>query len=416
MTHRLNDLSRRNMFTIAAGGASALAVGHMLGGTAFAAAPTIKPLTEAQLPPGLLTVPGDLQLDPSTQEFARKVLARMKQSVLDTATRPGEVSKDDKVAAASSKLVSSLRVTRLTRMKAAFKPGSKYKEIADMTKLEPKQAHTMYARELKELVKKKKLKVPKEEAKPQWQAPLAQKIEFQLNSVKCIRTTSGWGSDEILMGGTIITPGGVVKKIDPWKVGEGFDSGIGRFYDYSKCKDFPANIPEFIVDAACPHGNPSDVYEGRKLASTRLNIDIPWPATVALVLTMGEEDGGSFNQLVQDGYAAIEAEIKKKLIELGVQAGTAIGGELGAAIGAALAAVAGQFLDWLVSLFNNEDDFIGSESWTVQLTSPEMSVIRGMSSSPLPSPAGTWASPMKKLTFVGDGGKSETRLHWRVST
>ncbi len=417
MTHRLNDLSRRNMFTIAAGGASALAVGRMLGGTAFAAAPKVKPLTDAQLPQGLLTVPGDVKLDPATEAFARKLLARMKQSVLDAATRPGEMAKTDQVAAASSKLVASLRTSRLTRVKAAFKPGSKYKEVAEMTKVEPKRAHEMYAMELKDLIelKKAKLKVPKEE-KPQWQGPLARKIEFQLNTVKCVRTTTGGGADEILMGGTIVTPGGVTKKIADWKVG-GFDKDDVRRYDFSKCKDFPPGMPQDLVHQVCPRGNPNDVFEGRRLESTRLNIDIPWPATIALVLTMGEADGdGGFGEIVQEVYAKIESEVKKKLVELGVKAGEALGGAVGAAIGAALATVVGEFLDWLVSLFSNEDDFINSKSWVVQLGTPEMNKIQQISSSELTPPAGVLASAMKKLTFVGDGGKYETRLHWRVST
>ena len=168
--------------------------------------------------------------------------------------------------------------------------------------------------------------------------------------------------------------------------------------------------------ARCPRGDRHDFYRGRKLEATKLDIAIPWPATVGVVLIMGEEDSGGFNQMVQDGYKAIEDEVKKKLNELGVKAGEAIGGELGAVIGAAIGAVLGAFVDWLVSLFNTRDDFINSKSWMVQLPSPELAAIKALASDHLPAPAGIWASPMKKLTFVGDGGKYETRLHWRVTT
>jgi len=417
MTHRLNNLSRRNMFALTAGGASALAVGGLLGRTASAATPQVTPLSDAQLPQALVSVPGDLQLDPAAGALAQKLLARLKKSVLDVATRSGEVDNGDKVAAASRNLVDSLRKARVNRLQVALKPGSKFKEVAELSKAEPSQAHKMYDFELSEFVAKYKKKpklTKKKKEEPQWQGPLAQKIEFHLNSVKCLDTTSGPGSDEILLGGSIVTPGGVVKKIDGWKVADGFDDGDRVFYDYSRCKDFPANTPKFIIDATCPRGNPNDVYAGRKIAFTRLNIDIPWPATIAVLLTMGEQDSGGFNQLIQDGYAALEQEIKKKLAELGVQAGTAIGGELGAVIGAVIAAVLGEFLDWLVSLFNTVDDFIGTKTWTVQLDSPEMSAIRAKASGGLPSPAGTTASKMKKLTFTGDGGKYEARLHWRV--
>ena len=125
--------------------------------------------------------------------------------------------------------------------------------------------------------------------------------------------------------------------------------------------------------------------------------------------------GGNYPARV-DFYKAIEDEVKKKLNELGVEAGEAIGGEIGAAIGAAIGAVLGAFVDWLVSLFDTRDDFINSKSWMVQLPSPELAAIQALASDHLPAPAGIWASPMKKLTFVGDGGKYETRLHWRVNT
>lgn len=429
MTDRQHNLSRRNLFTIAAGGASALALGRMFEGVAHAGAPAlpagIKPLSEAQLPQGLIAAPGDLTLDADTQLLADKLLARMKQAVLDAVAKPGQSAKDDKVAAYARKVLGSLRKTRMTRLETKLKQGSEWQA----TGADPKRGSGYYATELGRLVEKKakpekkvkhekkiKREKPEEEQKPQYTPPLVERIEFQLNSVKCVRETSGWSSDEILLGGSIITPGGVVKKIASWKVGDDFDAGEAVFYDASKCKDLPANTPQQIFDIACPRGDRNDVYRGRKLEATRLDIAIPWPATVGVVLIMGEEDSGGFNQLIQDGYKAIEDEVKKKLNELGVKAGEAIGGDIGAAIGAAIGAVLGAFVDWLVSLFNTRDDFINSKSWMVKLPSPELAAIKALASDHLPAPAGIWASPMKKLTFVGDGGKYETRLHWRVNT
>ena len=420
MTDRTKNFSRRNMFALTAGGASALAVSSMLGRTAFAAGPKFTPLGEALLPKGLAQVPGDLQLDPAAEALARKLLLRLKKSVLDSTMRPGEVVKGDSVAAASSKLVGSLRKARVSGLRASLTPGSKFTELADIGKVEPAQAHKMYAMELGELAKKVKLRLPKEkeEAKKTLQVPLAQKIEFHLNSVKCIDTTSGSGSDEIMLGGTIITPGGVVKKINHWKVADGFNDGDRFFYDFSQCKDVPANVPQQAVEMACPRGDRKDVYAGRKIAFTRLNNDIPWPATIAVVLTMGEQDGGGFNQFVQETYAALESEIKKQLDKLGIAAGEAIGTvlgpELGAIIGAVIGEVLGEFLDWLIGAFDTQDDLIGAKTWTVQLGSPRMTAIRTMASGGLPSPAGTTASKMKTLAFRGDGGKYELNMHWRI--
>lgn len=422
MTQRISRLSRRSMFSIAAGSASALALGRVLGGTAHAAAPAAKLIPESKLPPGRLVVPGDLKLDPDMQILAEKLLARAKQAVWQAATKPGGAAKDDKVAAAASKIVASMRSKRMTRLKASIIKPVAAAEMAKFGKVEASAGPKLYAVDMEKLAakwKQKKIKREKEkqEEKPKWNPPLAARIEYQLNSVKCVNMTDGEsGSDEILLGGQLITPGGIVKQIDRFKVSDDFDTGEVKRYDFSQCRDFPPNTPDFLIEAKCPRGNPNDPYEGRKLGATLLGPDRPWPATVGLVLIMGEEDpGGGFGAWMQDVYAALDDEIKKKLNELGVEAGTALGDDLGAAIGAALAYVVGEFLDWLVNLFDNADDPIAAKSWTTQFNNPEMSSIRATVGDPVPTPNGIIGSSMKRLDFVGDGGKYEVRLHWRVN-
>ena len=422
MTQRISRLSRRSMFSIAAGSASALALGRVLGGTAHAAAPAAKLIPESKLPPGRLVVAGDLKLDPDMQILAEKLLARAKQAVWQAATKPGGAAKDDKVAAAASKIVASMRSKRMTRLKANIIKPVAAAEMAKFGKVEASAAHKLYAVDVEQLAakwKQKKIKREKEkkEEKPKWNPPLAARIEYQLNSVKCVNMTDGEsGSDEILLGGQLITPGGIVKQIDRFKVSDDFDTGEVKRYDFSQCRDFPPNTPDFLIEAKCPRGNPNDPYEGRKLGATLLGPDRPWPATVGLVLIMGEEDpGGGFGAWMQDVYAALDDEVKKKLNELGVEAGTALGDDLGAAIGAALAYVVGEFLDWLVNLFDNADDPIAAKSWTTQFNNPEMSSIRATVGDPVPTPNGIIGSSMKRLDFVGDGGKYEVRLHWRVN-
>lgn len=425
MTQSHHRFSRRNMFSVAAGGASALALGHLFTGAAGAAPAKIsaargKQLAqlkalESGLRPGASAVPGDLALDPATQALAEKLLARAKQSVLVAVTRPNEAPKGDKVAAAAGKIVGSLRSKRVTRIKSSLQRAEVVAAIGPAAGVEMKKAPDWYMTELKGTIDRSKLKV-KVEKKPKWSGPLVKRVEFQLNSVKCVEETSGEsGSDEILLGGNLITPGGVVKKIERFKVSDDFDEGEAVYYDYELCNAFPpGQVPYFIK---CSNGSRSDVYRGRKLEATLLGDDIPWPATLGLVLVMGEEDpGGGFGVMLQDIYAALEDEIKKKLDELGAEAGEAMGGDIGAAVGAALAYVAGAFLDWLVSLFNNEDDLVASKDWTIQLATPELDNIRTLSSDNLAAPAGVWASPMKSLQFRGDGGRYDMRLHWRVNT
>lgn len=425
MTHSQHRFSRRNMFSVAAGGASALALGHVFTGPAHAA-PTSKVSAaklkqiqqlraiESGLRPGALAVPGDLKLDPQTLALAEKLLARAKQSVLIAATRPKEAPKGDKVIAAASKIVGTLRSKRVTRMRSSLNLAEVQAGIGPAAQMQAKQMPDYTMVELKKTVDLSKLKKQKEQ--PKWSGPLVKRIEFQLNSVKCVEETSGEsGSDEILLGGNLITPGGVVKKVDRFKVSDDFDDGESVYYDFELCNAFPpGEVPYFIK---CKNGGRDDVYRGRKLEATLLGEGIPWPATIGLVLVMGEEDpGGGFGSMLQDIYAALEEEIDKQLGALGTEAGAAIGGDLGAAVGAALAYAAGEFLDWLVSLFDNADDLVASKNWTIQLASPELDKIRTLSNDNLPAPASVWASPMKTLHFNGDGGRYDMRLHWRVNT
>ncbi|MEZ4449174.1 MAG: hypothetical protein R3B09_06815 [Nannocystaceae bacterium] len=428
MTQHENRLSRRSMFSLAAGGATALAVGGALDSRpARAAAGTYKAVAESKLPAGSLRVPGDLQLSSELGALGEQLLARMKHAVVTTLTAPSEAPRGDRVFTATRALVGTLKPGRAARLQLKIKQGTA--DLEAVRKIAPAKATSIYAAQMKrafeasaanvKIKREKKKKVvltPKDE--PRFQPPLAQKIEFQLNSVKCIKGTSGEsGSDEILMGGHLITPGGVIKKIDRFKVSDDFDPGETRYYDYSRCGDLPrSSLPSFL-SAMCPNGGPDDKYAGRKLSATNLGVDLPWPATVGLSLIMAEEDpGGGFGRFLEDSYGAIRDELNQQIEEYGTQLGGAAADEMGEAIGAVIARLLSEFIDWLVSLFDNPDDPIASKSWIVQLPSPEMSVLRGLASDPLPSPAGTWASPMKKLHFNGDGGKYDVRLHWRVRT
>ena len=431
MTQRLDSLSRRTLFSIAAGSASALALGRALGGTAHAGAPVAK-IPQGTLGKGLLKLPTDSTLDPELQIFAEKLLARSKQAVLTAATKPGQIAKDDKVGFAASKIVESMRAKRSTRLKANIVKPVAMKSMEKFGKVEPSAGHQFYAVDLEKIVEEKKIKkekkkikkekkaAPKEEEKkddkPQWTGPLAARIEYQLNAVKCVNMTDGEsGSDEILLGGQLITPGGVVKQIDRFKISDDFDTNEVKRYDFHNCKD--PNFPEFLRKSTCPFGNPKDIYEGRKLGATLLGLDKPWPATIGLVLIMGEEDpGGGFGAWVEGIYDSIKDELQKQLDKWGVQAGTALAGELGAAIGAVLAQVVGDFLGWLVNLCDNPDDPIASNNWITKFNSPEMSSIRATVGDPLPAPSGIIASSPKRLDFVGDGGKYEVRMHWRVNS
>jgi hypothetical protein len=411
MTDLRSPITRRRLFTLTAGGASALVLAR-----AAQAAPTLKPLAESKLRKGLTKVPGDLVLPAHIRPLAEKLLARAKAAVTAAVVRPDEV-KQDKVAAAGLKFVAGLKPARA----AMFKVQANKLQLA-RPKLQIQS--TLQADALKVVeVERDKLKAkPKE---PQWQPPLATKIEFHLNRVKCVDETSDGGdSDEILLGGQLIEPNGNIKKLDRFKVSDDFDAGEIRHYDFNSCKDLPPDFAAMFKDELCPNGGPGDIYRGRKLVGSTIDLQMfPFPATYSLVTILGEQDEGGFGDIIQDIYDALKGELDKAFEAAGVAAGAALGGALGsvvpgignaigAAIGAALGWLLGEFIEWLTGLF--EDDLIQARHWTIQLASPEMAALRTLAGDPLPAPAGVVASPLKKLTYKGDDGKYEAHLHWRA--
>jgi hypothetical protein len=411
MTDLRQSLSRRRLFSLTAGGASALLLdraAHAAGAT-----PVAKQLPDSKL-----------------RKALDQLLARAKGAVTGALARP-ESAKGDKIAAAGLKFAAGLTPARAARLTAR----SQQLQLAKVSPFGPLarpgvklQSVDAFRASMTKVIDTSKLKVDPKLKEPQWKALLVKKIEFHLNLVRCLEETSEASeSDEILLGGQLVEPNGAVKKIARWKVRDDFDAGEETNFDYQKCGQLPrSSLPPFLLEK-CPNGSPADPYYGRKLISASLDPQvIPFPSTHGLVLVMGEQDEGGFNDILQDIYAALRDEIAAELDALGVTAGAALGGALGSiipglgtaigsAIGAALGWVLGEFIEWLVGLFNNEDDLIQAKHWTIQLPSPELSAIQGLGQS-LPAPAGVWASPLKSLKFRGDGGKYDAHVHWRVFT
>jgi hypothetical protein len=413
MTDLRSPITRRRLFTLTAGGASALVLAR-----AAHAAPALKPLADSKLRKGLDKVPGDLLLPAHIRPLAEKLLARAKAAVTAAVVRPDDV-KQDKVAAAGLKFVAGLKPARA----AMFKVQATRLQLS---KVKPSlQIQSVLQADALKVVEIERDKLKARPKEPQWQPPLAKKIEFHLNRMKCLDETSDGGdSDEILLGGQLIEPNGNIKKLDRWKVSDDFDAGEARYFDYAKCKDLPPEAVVPPIDFLCPNGGPGDLYRGRKLVGSTIDLQVmPIPATYSLITILGEEDEGGFGDIIQDIYDALKGELDKAFEAAGVAAGAALGGALGsvvpglgnligAAIGAALGWLLGEFIEWLTGLF--DDDLIQARHWTIQLASPEMAAIRTLAGAPLPAPDGVVASPLKKLTYKGDDGKYEAHLHWRV--
>src|SRR5690606_25760886 len=177
---------------------------------------------------------------------------------------------------------------RKSALKIVSSSALKAKHLGAYAKVSPKlQAASRFTAELTAVkaVEASKLKVRPEAL--EWKAPLIKKIEFYLNSVKCVEDTNEIDSDEILLAGQLVEPNGNIKKISRFKVHDDFDKGEVRRYDYSKCGALEPGTHPFGAEL-CPNGSPSDPYLGRKLAASTIDASkIAWPATLGLVLIMG---------------------------------------------------------------------------------------------------------------------------------
>lgn len=108
-------------------------------------------------------------------------------------------------------------------------------------------------------------------------------------------------------------------------------------------------------------------------------------------------------------------ELEDAVNELGTQAGAAIGGAIGQLIAGVIVWVVNELIDWLVTLFDNVDDPISTQSWIITLQDTTQATIDALTAGGLSTPAGITGSQMKLLNFRGDGGRFEARLHWRAT-
>lgn len=249
------------------------------------------------------------------------------------------------------------------------------------------------------------------EAKPRYE-----RLAFHLNSVKCVEDTNEFDSDEIRIGGQLIRPDGVVTQIASHLVHDDFDAGEMRNYDSSACIGLSASAREALEQLGACNGTMSDPWAGRVLASAPLTA--PWPGSFGLVLLMVEEDHGGMNELLTELYQRIQDELRQAIADLGEAAGDAVAEYLGEDVGAIVSEiivwVLTELVSWIVSLFDNVDDPIAGKSWLVTLPNRTREAIDALASGGVDTPGESCGSTIKKLTFEGDGGRYEARLHWRA--
>lgn len=251
--------------------------------------------------------------------------------------------------------------------------------------------------------------------KPKVSFPKYEKVQWHLNTVKCIDETDGEsGSDELLMAGTLVDPKGKVIPIDAWKVHDDFDDGEQKSYDWTVCAAMPKQTQQ-ALGVKCLNGSAADPYRGRKLGGFAMSGYGTQGSLLTLV--MAEEDpGGGFNEMVEQLYATVKVEVDKVIVAGGQQIAAQMGGGSGwEALFLIIALVVIEVLEWLIGLIDNPDDRIGARSWLAEIPSTITSSIEGLfGGQHLTAPAGVWATPVQTLDYVGDGGHYSVSVHWRA--
>ncbi|WP_162907787.1 hypothetical protein [Allorhizocola rhizosphaerae] len=169
-------------------------------------------------------------------------------------------------------------------------------------------------------------------------------LKFMISKVVCIdETGSGvteWGSDEIALGGVIVTPGGETVQVNAYEIPQAFDDGtVWTFYN-----------------------------RGHTFGSYDLPLTYPGVYTATVSLT--EVDAGGFANVLNTIWQQVRATVQQKISEwVGQVLDPIVKSQL---IRQALASLAGWFgvdlINWIVTSFY-DDVFLQAGSSQITLNS-----------------------------------------------
>lgn len=217
------------------------------------------------------------------------------------------------------------------------------------------------------------------------------KLGLYLRKVVCVEETDGFGSDEILMGGTAIGAGGKTSKIGEFTVGEDFDTG--EFVDYNTVFGIPSE------------DLPKELTPPEKLFA-EFNLDAggdEFPKAFGVVMAMAEEDWGGFGDFLNDVWNVVDEKVT-----------AAIGGAVGTLIPIpVLGNILGATIGWIVGkLFGWIAEWIGDDMFkpiSIKLT------LAKRQTSYLDSLGLTKKSPTAfDVNFIGHGGHYRVWCYWKV--
>ncbi len=206
-------------------------------------------------------------------------------------------------------------------------------------------------------------------------------IEFFLTEVYAIELTSGFGDDEIAMGGVGVGTTGNTEKIKQFRVKDEF----GDDNKNQRTKVFKG---------------------GRSFATFDVGGENLLPHEYSVGAVMAELDGGGFGDFLVKLWKNVKGFVTTAL----VAGGASIGAGAGLAIpipglGSLIGAVVGAFIGWLLGFL--EDDIVGHRTTTLRLRSVAKSYYDKLN---LTKPTGM---PIV-LDYKGDGGHYRVTGGWRL--
>jgi hypothetical protein len=218
-------------------------------------------------------------------------------------------------------------------------------------------------------------------------------LGFYITEVRCVDETDEISDeDEIQIGGMTVDEAGNTIKIAPFDVKNAkgdFDEDDNPVVTYP----FPGKL----------------FYQFDTTKTTS------WPKNYAAIVYLAEIDSGGFASVLTEAWKEAAPQIKQKIEDALIAAGTAVGGALGSAeIGAVIGKVLGKILGWVVDKligwiidFFKDDIFAPGKAITRLDTATGTAYVNSNGWSNLSSPEG-------KFTFKGHGGEYTVKCRWVV--
>lgn len=235
------------------------------------------------------------------------------------------------------------------------------------------------------------------------------KLRLYLKEVSCFQTTSGPGSDEINLGGTVLTAAGTTSMVDQFVVSSDMDEDERVRYPGHKMPnladpDFASKLNDAVMDAW--------LASGKVFAEWDVRTDLGWPTAYAATVAMAEKDDGGFWTFLKELVKRIIAEIEKAMGKtLGMTVGGAVGSLFGpgwgTVIGALVGFIIGAVLDEILG--NNADDIVGVKPLTMSFGAATKSYYdwTGLLAKPRPTTF--------HMDFKGDGGHYRVGMYYELS-